>query len=589
MLISENRQVPALKQTPNRNWLTDIAFLALLLLFFYFAWLGSYPFFTPDEGRYSEVAREMIASHDYITPRVNGVAFLDKPVLYYWLQAIAIFLFGVNEWAIRLFPALLGIVGCIATYIGGRALFDRRTGWLSALILATTPLYFGGAHYADLNLEVAVFITCTLIAFIIGVTRKDKYRHYFLYAAYIFAALAFLTKGMIGIAFPSMIAGAWILILWRWNVLKQIHLPTGLILFTLLVLPWYVLVQKANPEFLHYFFVTQQVTRFLSAEEFNNKTPFWFYAPIILVGFFPWTIFLFQSLTQHVKNIWQKRQAYSSELFLLLWFAIVFVFFSIPNSKTVGYIFPVFPALALLVGSYLSSVWKTMTVKNIRLTTLAFISLNILLAGLLIALTRNDWLPISIKFSPYLRLTAAIFLAAAICSIWVLIRKKLGPLFLLCLATSVLCLLTLMSGASKINHDSAKPLVMLLKKVVKPEDEVVSYFRFFQDVPLYLGQRITIVADWSAATVASKDNWQRELWYGMAFQQTDSWLINEDVFWQRWNSPKRMFVFVSTNYFDQFKAHASSYFLLGKYNRLILLSNQPTFLIPMDSDLSEHP
>ena len=114
-----------------------------------------------------------------------------------------------------------------------------------------------------------------------------------------------------------------------------------------------------------------------------------------------------------------------------------------------------------------------------------------------------------------------------------------------------------------------------LKQIIKPDDEVASYFKFYQDVPLYLGKRITLVANWDAATIAYKDNWVRELWYGMAFQKTADWLINENTFWQRWNSNKRMFVFVNTNYFDQFKAQATHYYKIDAYNDIVLLSNQP--------------
>ena len=145
--------LPIIRSILRRDWVRDFLLLAFFIAIVYGLWLGSYPFFTPDEGRYAEVAREMVASGDYITPRVNGIAFLDKPALYYWLQAAAIHFFGVKEWAIRLFPALLGLFGCLATYFAGRQLFSRRTGILSAIMLASAPLYFIGAHYANLNLK----------------------------------------------------------------------------------------------------------------------------------------------------------------------------------------------------------------------------------------------------------------------------------------------------------------------------------------------------------------------------------------------------------------------------------------------------
>lgn len=273
---------------PNpKNYLTDLLILGSFISLFYFFYLGSYPLFTPDEGRYSEVAREMLVQHDYITPRLNGVPFLDKPILYYWLQAIAIKLFGLKEWALRFFPILCGIMGTLITYLAGRQLFNRATGLLGALILASSPLYFGGAHYANLDLEVAVFISCSLLFFLMAVQTQEKPHKGYLLASYLSASLAILTKGMIGLAFPLLIVGLWILILKRWPLLLKVHFIKGLMLIFLIASPWYLLVQKANPNFFNYFFLNQQITRFVATAGFNNRTPFWFYLPVIALGFAP--------------------------------------------------------------------------------------------------------------------------------------------------------------------------------------------------------------------------------------------------------------------------------------------------------------
>lgn len=562
----------------HRHWLIDIISLTLLCFIFYTLWLGHYPLFTPDEGRYSEVAREMIATGDYITPRVNGVAFLDKPILYYWLQALSIKLFGLKEWALRFFPALLGIACCLMTYACGRNLFNRRTGLISAAILATTPLFFVGAHYANLDLEVAALISCSLLLFLMGAASHSPYQRYYFIAAYLFAALAFLTKGLIAIAFPSLIGGIWIILLKRWQLLKKMHLFTGIMLFLTITLPWYILVQKANPEFLHYFFITQQVTRFLSGAEFNNVTPFWFYLPTIALGFFPWTVFILQAIYSSYQKIRKEREQHATELYLLLWSSIILLFFSIPHSKIAGYILPIFPALALLVGNYLAALWDNTQTEKIYWNNALFIIINLFAAILLIFIPIYFSTSLTEKFTPYLMVIASAFSISAMTATFFLLRKKLSSVVLLAVVTNVIFLLTLTSGAKHLNQNTAKPLVSDLKSILHPEDEVINYYKFYQDVPLYLEKQVTLVANWSNPDIVKKDNWVRELWYGMPFQKTENWLINEETFWQRFDSEARVFVFLNTNYFEQFKERAPHYFVLGRYNDIILLSNKPTIL-----------
>ena len=501
------------KVNSTSSWLIDLLSIGILLAFFYALWIGNHALFTPDEGRYSEIAREMLVTGDYITPRLNGVVFLDKPILYYWLQASAIQLFGLKEWALRFWPALIGICGCLTTYFVGRALFNRRTGILSAVILATSPLYYGAAHYANLDLEVAALISITLLFSVLGLhTQSNTHRTLFFICAYLFCSLAALTKGLIGIVFPAMVIGAWIILLNRWSIVKQMRLLTGFMIVTSMTAPWYYLVQKANPEFLHFFFVTQQFSRFLTKGDFNNQTAIWFYVPIVLAGFFPWSIFVMQAIAQQCKVIWKNRQQHTAALFLLLWFILIFIFFSIPKSKTIGYIIPIFPSLALLVGHYLDNTWNA-------------------------------------------------------------IRAKLTYSLI---AIAVIGLLILSASASLLNHKSIKPIALELKPQLTANDEVVTYYKYYQDLPIYLERRITIVADWHAPDIIKKDNWIRELWFGMPFQNTKDWLIDENAFWQRWNSNKRLFVLMDKSDYASFVAKAKIARPLGAYRDVVWVSNQLT-------------
>ncbi len=560
----------------NKNWLQDLVSLVIFIGIFYALWIGSHALFTPDEGRYSEVAREMVSSGDYITPRLNGVAFLDKPALYYWLQAIAINLFGLKEWALRFWPAFMGVLGSLMTYICGRILFNRRVGLLGAVMLATSPLYYGAAHYANLDLEVASFISCSLMSFIAAMqVSRTRTKNRLLLAAYIFAACAALTKGLIGIVFPAMIIGLWVLLANRWDVVKKMHLIKGMILFLALALPWYVLVQKENPEFLHFFFVTQQVSRFLTMQDFNSKAAIWFYAPVILAGFFPWSIFLFQSLATKFKAVWADRKSHTSELYLLIWFVVVFTFFSIPRSKTVGYILPIFPVMALLVAKYLDASWDKKNTglqfgKYLYLLTCVLVAIALFIAPYFV-----EQLSLPIHFMPYARLMGVVLVISALMGAWLVRKKNFQPFFVNMLITAGVLLLTFMANAETINEKSVKPLTTIMNTEIQPTDEVVAYYKYYQDLPLYAQRRITIVADWQAKDIPHKDNWVREMWYGMVFQDTKNWLIGEQTFWQRWNSEKRLYVVTDADYYKQLQTKTKVY-KISQTNNILLLSNKPS-------------
>lgn len=574
------------KNKDTRGWFYDLFFIAISLIFFYALWIGSYPLFTPDEGRYSEVAREMIVTGDYITPRLNGIAFLDKPILYYWLQASAIHLFGLKEWSLRFWPALMGIMGSIVVYITGRILYNRRTGIVSAVILATSPLYFGASHYTNLDLEVSVLISNALLFFIAAMNiPSQRTRTLLLILAYIFSAFAALTKGLIGIAFPTMIIGTWILILNRWNILLQMRLIIGLSLFIIITAPWYILVQEANPQFFNYFFVLQQFSRFLTKADFNNRTTLWFYAPIVITGFLPWTCFLFQALFQQIKSIWQDKQKYSSELFIIIWLVVIFTFFSIPKSKTIGYILPIFPALSLIVGNYLSKHWNNFKNPGIRCGIFLFIAMSLILATLFLAEPMTKFLHIELRLLPYLMI-AGIILSVAALSTYILFRSHQFTRLFCCITLAVsLFLLCIISCASIINHKTAKPLANIITTSIKPNDEVITYYRYYQDLPIYLQRRITVVANWHSDDIAKYDNWQRELWYHMNYIDSSAWLIEKPELIAKWNGEKRLFLLITSDVYPifmrQMRAHhttAKSY-LLGSYNfndqdMILLVSNK---------------
>lgn len=563
--------------TPKRfSWITDLLIISLGLGLFFTLWIGTYPLFTPDEGRYSEVAREMIATGDYITPHLNEVVFLDKPILYYWLQASAIKLFGLNEWALRFWPAILGIWGALHVYIAGRTLFNRRAGLLSALMLATSPLYFCASHYANLDLEVAVFISSALLFFVMGVELSHDRKKSFLclMLGYLFSSFAFLTKGLIGIVFPAIILGLWFLFLYRKRLLAKMRLITGLIIFLMISAPWYIWVQKINPQFFQYFFVTQQFSRFLTYADFNNQTFIWFYFPVVALGFVPWSFFLLQAIGYHLKKVYLDRQQYRIELFFLLWAIVIFVFFSIPKSKTLGYILPIFPALALIVGHYFSNVWDKLSTRGTLIGLVVFNVMCFLMS--LFCLWVSHTVPPDIV--RYLMITSMILITSSVIVYYFLRQKQYHKAIYCVFITAMSFLLTFVASASAFNHKSIKPLAIELKSHLKPEDEVATYQKYFQDLPVYIERRITIISDWRSQYIPYRDNWQRELWFGMPYKDTSDWLIGEPTFWKRWRGQKHMYAFMYTDYFPYFKKKARKrVYILGVANDMILVTNQIPF------------
>lgn len=563
-----------------RAWLLDLFFLIITSGLFFACYLGSHPLLVPDEARYSEVAREMLVFSDYITPHLNGTVLLDKPVLYYWLQVSAIKTLGLNEWALRVWPALLGVLGCVLTYIAGRILFDRRSGILAAIILATSPLYFGLAHYANLDIEVAVFITGALLSFIVAQQYPTgKIRNSGLLAMYVFAALAVLTKGLIGVVFPILVVGVWIIILNRWQVLKTVHLFKGLLLLLVIVMPWYVWVQNANPDFFNYFFVNQQFTRFVS-KDFNNPQPFWFYGPVLLLGFLPWTVYLAQMLTTKIQRVWRDRQRYSTELFLLLWPLIILLFFSLPNSKTIGYLIPAIPPLALLLGNYCSKVWVELPSRAIRCGVVIFILLALLTAAYIVVLPHiasTDVIPSELV--SYLYGIAVVLFLSALGALFLLQRQPFSKIFSLQAATMALLLLLMMAATPHANLPSIKPLVMQLKTSLQSSDEVVSYYRYYYDLPFYLQRQVAVVASWQDPNIINGDNWEHELWQGSKEKSATVILLNEQSFLQQWQSNRRVVVVTNQQNYPRLQRLVNNkLYIWIRYQNELVVSNKPSLL-----------
>jgi 4-amino-4-deoxy-L-arabinose transferase-like glycosyltransferase len=322
--------------------------IAVCLILFFFS-LGDRALWDIDEGKHATTSRVMVSSGDWLTPEYNGEKFYDKPPLHNWLVAISFLIFGFTEFAARLPAALLGL-GCVmVTYCLGRQIFGTAAAFLSSVVLATSAEYLVLSRTVVHDISLAFFITLALTLFYLGYQNENFRRPLFLvgYAAMGFSVLA---KGPIGVLLPVTIIGLFLVIKRQLNFIKELQIGWGILILFIIAAPWYILISINDPDYASYFFIKKNLGSFFS-EEARHTEPIYYYIPVLMGGMFPWSIFLPLALFRGLRA---RGTTYNDgTLFALIWFTIIFLFFSLASSKLGTYVLPLFPAAALLVGAFL--------------------------------------------------------------------------------------------------------------------------------------------------------------------------------------------------------------------------------------------
>ncbi|HKJ00683.1 MAG TPA: glycosyltransferase family 39 protein [bacterium] len=334
------------------------AVLALLaaLLVVWFALLGSRDLMEADEGRYAEIPREMLVTGDWVTPRLDGFKYFEKPPLQYWLTAAGFAVFGVGTATARLWPALLGLLGAaVAGWLGLR-LYGPRAGAFAFLALLTSLLYWAMGHILTLDMAVSVFLFVGIACLVRAQQQRTDWARgrRWMWLGWAALAAATLSKGLIGVVLPG---GAVVLYsLWQrdWTLWKRMELGKGLLILLALTAPWFIVVSLRNPGFAWFFFVREHLERY--ATDIHRQTaPDWYFVPVFLVGTLPWTGAMVMSLVRP-GFAWRKGGGeFSAERFLWVFAAVVFVFFSLGDSKLEPYLLPMIPAVAVLAGRSLAN------------------------------------------------------------------------------------------------------------------------------------------------------------------------------------------------------------------------------------------
>jgi 4-amino-4-deoxy-L-arabinose transferase-like glycosyltransferase len=333
-------------------------FLVLATLYFcYFHHLGALGFIGPDEPRYAWIARDMAESGDWVTPRLYGHPWFEKPPLFYWAAALSFKLFGVNEAAARLPSAISALLAALAMAWLAWRLYGAETARWLLLLLPSTVGMIGFSHAAATDMPFAATLTVAMVfaATIIGLARNGNSpvipRTPWLALVFFgfFLGLAVLAKGPAAIILSGGAILLWAVFTKRWrDAFRCLH-PVAIASFCLTALPWYVLCSRRNPEFFRVFLIEHNFKRFLTPE-FQHIQPLWFYIPVVLIAVVPWTLAFLWSILYGALRYLPSRRPSPTILFLLSWPIFCLVFFSISKSKLPGYILPAMPALGLLLA-----------------------------------------------------------------------------------------------------------------------------------------------------------------------------------------------------------------------------------------------
>jgi 4-amino-4-deoxy-L-arabinose transferase-like glycosyltransferase len=313
------------------------------------------PLALPDEGRYASVSWGMLQG-DWLVPVLHGLPFFHKPPLTHWIGMAAMSLGGPEPWLLRLAPALGAWSMGAALWLALRRWRDARSAGIALLVLATNPFYFIGAQFINHDMLVAGMVTLAALCWVRAFEVPGRAPLRWLVAGWAACGLGFLAKGLIGAVLPLMIVGPWLLAQRRWRDALRLAHPAGVLIGAAVALPWLLAMQQRYPGFFDYFIVEQHFRRY-SGTTFNNAQPFWFYLAVLPALTLPWSLWL-PAVLRRLRTPQAEPQAAISTpapvaalTGLWLWWVVaIALFFSMPQSKLVGYVLPALPAWSALLA-----------------------------------------------------------------------------------------------------------------------------------------------------------------------------------------------------------------------------------------------
>jgi len=511
--------------------------LLALVAVLWLALLPLRPLFNPDEGRYAEIPREMLASGDWIIPHLNGLAYIEKPPLQYWATALSLAVFGDTEFAARLYTALSALGAMLAVGLVAKRLWGNGAGFRAAAMLAGMPLFVILGQLSTLDMSLTLYMTVALAAFLAAQSAAAAGRptRGWMLLAWAGVGLGVLTKGLVAAAIPAAVLGLYSAYSRDFAPWRRLHAAAGLPLFLAITVPWFWLAARRLPDFLEFFFVHEHFARYLTPSA-DREEVWWFFGPVFLLGSLPWTLSALRVLFLN----WPRpgaRRDFDSTLFLKIWVWFVCVFFSLSDSKLIPYILPALPALALLTASLA----EDQRMRDLSRTALATAAAA---AGLaLLCLIAPAHLPPSDRSAYFLALKgplAEIALLLAVSGLYVLSRRRRDATDSAMFLGAGWCLagLLAMRAAAAVAPIYSGVTIARAFPAMPRDVPLYSIATYDQTLPFYWGRTVELVS------------YRGELDYGLKLDP-DAEIATVAQFVERWTEESSGFAVMEKSMFDQ--------------------------------------
>ena len=521
----------------------------ILLAIAWFATLGLRPLLEPDEGRYAEIPREMSVSGDWVTPRLNGIKYFEKPPLQYWATAAIYSVFGTSEWSARLWSCALAFLCIPLTYAFARHVYrDARVAMVAAACLAMNPYFAIVGQLNLLDSGFCFFLVASLFAFLRarGSEPESSAEMRWMLAAAVALGLAVLSKG---IAALVLIAGTLLIHMWLARDVRSLerwHLIATLPVFVVVTVPWFLVVSRRNPEFASFFFLHEHFARYFT-DVSQRMQPWWFFLPFVLLALLPWLVPLWHARSD-VR--WQRPASDRAVIqsFLLIWCAFVVFFFSVSQSKLVTYIFPIMPPLSVLIAP--AVVKRASAISFAAWVTVAIVA--VAATGLFVVANRNvGHIPQAVLVWAVVAVSLGI--AAAVAA-----RSSL----LAAAAGAVLAFQALILSYSALPPlRTSKGLVAAVRPHIGPKTQLFTVDQYRQSIPPYLGRTLRVVV------------FRGELAFGLE-QEGHGFIPTLSGFMEEWQIAKDAIAFLDPPAFEALRSRGVPMRTLAEDGRTIAVSRE---------------